>query len=377
MNEREIDIGDRISQARLSRYPISYLLISPMPSSFVYTEPVRLAQVGVGYWGRNLLRNFAALPGAEVVWACDAREAARADAARRFPALRTTTRFEDVLADDSVEGVVVATETPQHAPLAEAALRAGKHVFVEKPLAQTVAEAERLVALADAGGLRLMVGHLLRHHPAFRLVERLAREGVLGEIRYLYSVRVNLGIVRPDENAFESLAPHDLAVALALIPAAPVALAAHGRAFLQRGVEDVVFATVDFADGALAHLHVSWLDPRKARRLTVVGSRQMAVVDDMEPAEKVRLYDRGADVPEPGDEAGYTGHAGAVAVRSGDILLPRVDAAEPLRLECEEFVAAIREGRPPLTDGREGLAVVRLLEAARASLAAGGARVEV
>lgn len=342
-------------------------------SSFTFTEPVALAQVGLGAWGRHLLRNFVTLPGAEVVWACDVAEAARAEAAQRYPTLPTTARFEEVIEDARVEAVVIATETPQHFPLAEAALRAGKHVFVEKPLAQTADQAERLVAIAAERDLRLMVGHLLRYHPAFQYVERLVKAGELGELRYLYSVRVNLGVVRRRENAFESLAPHDLAVALALVDAPPVAVAAQGQAYLQTGVEDVVFATVHFEGGALAHLHTSWLDPHKVRRTTVVGSRRMAVVDDMEPAEKVRLYDKSAEVT----ERGLAGMAEAISVRSGDIVVPRIEAEEPLRLECEEFVACVREGRPSRTDGRNGLAVVRLLDAARRSLDNGGARVAV
>ncbi|MDX1420979.1 MAG: Gfo/Idh/MocA family oxidoreductase [Rubricoccaceae bacterium] len=340
-------------------------------SSFIFTEPVGLAQVGLGAWGKNLLRNFVGLPGADVLWACDVKESARAEAAQRYPGLQTCDRFEECVEDERVEAVAIATETPQHFPLAEAALRAGKHVFVEKPLAQTADQAERLVAIAAERNLQLMVGHLLLYHPAFRLVERLVREGELGDIRYLYSVRVNLGVVRQRENAFESLAPHDLAVALALVEAPPVAVSAQGQAYLQPSVEDVVFATVHFADGALAHLHTSWLDPHKVRRTTVVGSRRMAVVDDMRPAEKVRLYDKGAEVTADG----LTGYAEAISVRSGDIVIPKVEAAEPLRLECEEFVACVREGRPARTDGRNGLAVVRLLDAARRSLDDGGAQV--
>ena len=343
-------------------------------SSFVYTEPIRLAQIGVGYWGRNLLRNFAALPGADLIWACDTRESARSEAAQNHPGIPTTSRVEEVLDDDSVEAVVIATETPQHFPLAEAALRAGKHVFVEKPIAQTADQAERLVALAAEADRRLMVGHLLRYHPAYRYVEQLIQEGNLGEIRYLYSVRVNLGIVRQRENAFESLAPHDLAIALALIDSEPVGVTAQGHAYLQPDIEDVVFATVFFENGALAHLHTSWLDPHKVRKTTVVGSRRMAVVDDMAPAEQVRLYDKGAEVT---SEEGYTGYAGAVSVRSGNIVIPKLEPAEPLRLECEEFLVSIREGRASRTDGRNGLAVVRLLEAARRSLDAGGSRVRL
>ncbi|MDT0631802.1 Gfo/Idh/MocA family oxidoreductase [Rubrivirga sp. S365] len=343
-------------------------------SSFAFSEAVRIGHVGVGRWGLNLLRNTAALPGAEVVAVCDRRDPALAAAARLAPGARAVRDVDALLADAAVEAVVVAVETPLHYEVALAALEAGKHVFVEKPLAQTAAEAERLVREARERGLRLMVGHLLRYHPAFRHVERLAADGALGEIRYVHSMRVNLGVVRDRENAFDSLAPHDLAVAQALLPGRPVAVAAQGQAFLQPGVEDVVFATVTYEGGQIAHLHCSWLDPHKVRRTTVVGSEKMATVDDMEPAEKVRVYDKGID---PSAEAGYASFAGALTVRSGDIVVPRIAPAEPLRLEVEEFVASVREGRPALTDGDDGLAVVRVLEAARRSLAEGGARVEI
>ena len=346
-------------------------------SSFAYTEPIRLAQIGVGYWGRNLLRNAVALPGAEVVAVCDHDEAARDVAAGLAPRAHTSDDVEIVFADKSVEAVIIATETPTHFELASRALEAGKHVFVEKPLAQTADEAAHLVALADEHDRRLMVGHLLRYHPAYRHVERLVREGTLGAIRYLYSVRVNLGIVRSQENAFDSLAPHDLAVALALIPGEPVSVSATGHAYLQPGgPEDVVFASVTFEGGEIAHLHCSWLDPHKVRRTTVVGSEQMAVIDDMAGAEPVRIYDKGVGAPQS-EREGTVPYADAFRIRAGDVLLPRVERAEPLRLEVREFLSAIREDRAPRTDGREGLAVVRLLDAARESVASGGAPVRV
>lgn len=345
-----------------------------MPS-FTFSETLRIAQVGVGWWGTNLLRVFASLPGVQVVGLCDADEQALAAAARTVPRAATHHRFPEMLARDDVDAIVIATETQTHFEMAEAALASGRHVFVEKPLAQTVDQAERLVALAAEQDRRLMVGHLLRYHPAFRHVERLAADGALGEIRYVSSVRAGLGVVHSQENAFDSLAPLDLAAARALIASDPVAVSAQGQAFLRPGVEDVVFATVFYAGGEMAHLHTSWLDPHKVRRTTVVGSDKMAVIDDQEPAEKVRVYDRSVDLPQPED--GYVGFAEAVSVRSGDILVPRIAPDEPLRLEAQEFVSAIAERRAPLTDGLDGLAVVRLLEAARRSLAAGGTRVEL
>ncbi len=336
---------------------------------------IQLAQVGVGYWGKNLLRNFDALPGAEVVTVCDQNPDVLARLARQYPGLATTRHYQDVLDDGDVEGVVVATETPLHFAMAEAALQAGKHVFVEKPMAQTTAEAERLVALAEAQGRHLMVGHLLLYHPAFRYVEDLIRQGNLGEVYYLYSMRVNLGIIRQRENALESLAPHDLSVALSFLNQKPVAISAQGQAYLQPNIEDVAFATVFFEDGALAHLHTSWLDPHKIRKVTVVGSKKMAVIDDGEPNEKVRLYDKGV-VLQPG-ETPYTNYAEAMALRSGDIHIPRIDMQEPLRLECRHFADCIRTGQTPRTDGRNGLAVVRLLEAAQQSLAQNGTTIPI
>ena len=336
---------------------------------------VRIAQVGVGYWGKNLLRNFAGMPGVEMVMACDQRADALDRVAHQYPGLPTTRQYQDLLDHPDVEAVVIATETPLHFEMAEAALQAGKHVFVEKPMAKTATQAERLVALADEHDRRLMVGHLLLYHPAFRYVEDLIRQGELGDVYYLYSVRVNLGIIRQRENALESLAPHDLSVALRFLDQKPVAVSAQGQAYLQPNVEDVVFATVFFEDGALAHLHTSWLDPHKARKVTIVGSKQMAVIDDVEANEKVRLYDKGVTL-QPG-ETRYANYAEAMALRTGDIHIPKIDMQEPLRLECRHFVDCLRTGQTPRSDGRDGLAVVRLLEAAQQSLAENGRTIDI
>ena len=336
---------------------------------------VRIAQVGIGYWGKNLLRNFYSLPDVDVVAACDQQREVCESVARQYPGIETTTDFSDILNDDGIDGVVIATETPQHFAMAAAALEAGKHVFVEKPMAQSVEEALRLVELADAQDRRLMVGHLLLYHPAFRLVEEMIDRGELGDVYYLYSVRVNLGIIRQRENALESLAPHDLSVALRFLNTEPVAVSASGQAYLQKRIEDVAFATVHFANGKLAHLHTSWLDPHKVRKVTVVGSKKMAVVDDVESSEKVRVYDKGVDL-KPGEKR-YADYAEAMTIRTGDIHIPRVDMREPLRLECEHFAHCIRTGETPRSDGRNGLAVVRILAAAQQSLAGRGAIVEL
>ena len=332
---------------------------------------VRLAQIGVGYWGKNLLRNFYAIPTCRVMVVCDADPEARQFVNERYPDVAIAKDFKEVLARDDLDGVVIATETPTHFSIARTALENGLHVFVEKPMAEQVSEAETLVDLSDQTGCHCMVGHLLLYHPAFNYVEELIQNGTLGDIYYMYSVRVNLGIVRQHENALESLAPHDLSVALAFLQQQPVAVAVHAQAYLQPDVCDVAFSTIFFEDGALAHLHTSWLDPHKIRKVTLVGSKKMAVIDEMHGAEKVRIYDKGVDAP------GYVGFAESMTTRVGDINIPNIRMSEPLRLECLHFVDCIRTGKTPRTNARNGLAVVRLLEAAQESLKSGGVKVPI
>ncbi len=323
-----------------------------------------MAQVGAGYWGRNLLRNFLALESAEVVAVCDTDSCVR----QAYSHLRTTDSYGKLLRDPAVEAIVIATQTPLHFPMAQAALQAGKHVFVEKPMAQRSDDAQQLVRLADERQRILMVGHLLLYHPAFCFVQDLIQRDMLGQIYYMYSVRVNLGIIRQRENALESLAPHDLSVALAYLDQNPVAVAVDGMAYLQQDVVDVAFATVFFDGGALAHLHTSWLDPHKIRKVTVVGSKKMAVIDDGAGPEKVRLYDKGV-------VDNYANYGESLAIRSGDIHIPKIPTQEPLRIECAHFVNCIQTNIACHSDGRNGLAVVRILEAAQRSLHEGGRRV--
>ncbi len=324
-------------------------------------DPVRIGVVGLGYWGPNIARNFAALPSSELRWCCDASEAARDRAAPIFPGTRMTADLHDLLDDPELDAIAIATPVPTHADLAVAVLAAGKHCFVEKPLAQSVADARRAVAAAAAAGRVLMVGHLLEYHPGVRKLKELAETGELGDIYYIYGNRLNLGKLRADENALWSLGAHDVSVLLYLAAGEePSEVVAHGESYVRPGVEDVVFCYLRFPSGLAAHLHLSWLDPHKERRFTIVGSRRMATFDDMALEGKVTVYDKGFDE----DAHGY----GEYITRSGDIFSPRIPNAEPLRLECEEFIASIHERRAPRSDGASGLRVVRVLEQLQDSL---------
>ena len=331
--------------------------------------PVTVGVVGLGYWGPNLARNFAAIPDTEVTYLCDAEEAARARVSRTLPAARATADLEELLADPQLDAVALATPVPTHAELAVRVLEAGKHCFVEKPLAQCSADAERAVAAADGACRVLMVGHLLEYHPGVRRLKELTASGELGEeIYYIYGNRLNLGKLRADENALWSLGAHDVSVVLYLADEEPDEVEAHGGSFLRPGVEDVVFCFLRFPSGLVAHLHLSWLDPHKERRFTVVGSQKMATFDDMELERKLTIYDKGFDEDLRSDGGGE------YIPRSGDVFSPRVSNAEPLRLECEEFIAAIRSGRAPRSDGLSGLRVVRVLERLQRSLDGHGVR---
>jgi predicted dehydrogenase len=323
-------------------------------------QPLRVGVAGLGYWGPNLARNFAAIPGCEVAWCCDPSEAVRVRASAMFPEARLTGQFSDLLADPELDAVVLATPVPTHAELAVQVLEAGKHCFVEKPLAQSVAEARRAVSAAEQADRILMVGHLLEYHPGVQRLKQLTDSGELGEIYYIYGNRLNLGKLRADENALWSLGAHDVSVVLYLAGEEPVEVVAHGEAYVRPGVEDVVFCFLRFPSGLSAHLHLSWLDPHKERRFTVVGSRRMATFDDMDLERKLTIYDKGFDE----DSHSY----GEYITRSGDIFSPRIPNVEPLRVECEHFVHCVRTGEPPRSDGNSGLRVVRVLEGLQESL---------
>jgi predicted dehydrogenase len=326
---------------------------------------ISLGVVGMNYWGPNLARNFARLDGCRLAWVCDRDEEVLDRHRSAYPDSRFTARFEDLLEDPALDAVAIATPAPTHAPLARAALEAGVDVFVEKPLALTGADAAALAALADERGRVLMVDHLLVYHPAVQALKEIVDGGRLGRVFYLYGNRQNLGIVRPDENALWSLGPHDISVMLHLVGERPSEVAASGESYLQPGVEDVVFGRIRFPSGIIGHLHLSWLDPHKMRRMTVIGSERMVVFDDMETERKVTIYDKG---PIPRTET----YGEYIGVRSGDIHIPKVPATEPLRIVCERFIEAVRDRGPTPSDGRAGAAVVEVLEAMSASLASSG-----
>lgn len=268
----------------------------------------------------------------------------------------------DVFRATDIDAVIVATPAPTHAAVSRAAIQADKHVLVEKPFVLNPEDGAPLVEDAAARKRVLMVGHVLRYHPYFRLLRQLAKSGELGKVHYAYAQRVNLGVVRTDENAFWSLAAHDLSMMCALMDDEPVEISATGQAFLREGVEDVVFATVRFSRGTIGHIHVSWLDPQKRRQMTVVGSKKMAVFDDMEPAEKLRIYDKGVT------SASAVSFEQFLTLREGDIHIPHVRMTEPLVAEQQHFVDCIREGRQPETDGQDAMRVLRCLVAANRSL---------
>jgi predicted dehydrogenase len=320
-----------------------------------------IAVAGLGYWGPNLARNFAAIPGCRLAWCCDASAEAQERVAGQFPAARFTADLDEVLADDAVDAVALATPVAQHADHAERVLQAGKHCFVEKPLARSVSDAERVVAAAQEYRRALMVGHLLEYHPGVQRLKQLVDSGELGErIYYIYGNRLNLGKLRADENALWSLGAHDVSVVLYLAEEEPWEAVAHGESYVQDGVEDVVFCFLRFPSGLSAHLHLSWLDPHKERRFTVVGARRMATFDDQALEGKLKIYDKGFDQ----NASSY----GEYITRSGDIFSPQIPNVEPLRIECEHFVECVRTGARPRSDGASGLRVVRVLEELQRSL---------
>jgi predicted dehydrogenase len=331
---------------------------------------VRVAQLGCGYWGPNLLRNFSAHADCHVKTVADQDPKRRQYVEATYPKTRTSPDWHAAIDDPEIDAVVIATPASTHYALARAALEANKHVFIEKPLAMSVPEADELIALAGARTRTLMVGDTFLYNAAVRYLKRLVEEGELGDIYYIYTQRLNLGQVRTDVNAWWNLAPHDVSILLYLMQwDLPASVSAHGLDYIQSGIEDVVFANVSWASGVTAHIHVSWLDPGKTRKVTVVGSRKMVVYDDVVD-DKIAVLDKGIDrVPKAGDRMDYDVFDNYQLLhRAGDILLPRIHFQEPLKVETAHFLHCLRTGEAPLTGPRHGRCVVSVLEAGQESL---------
>lgn len=327
-------------------------------------EPINIAVVGSGYWGPNLIRNIALLPDARLHTVCDINPKALEQNARRYPGIRTTQDFDSVLKDPDVAGVVLATPASLHAEMALAALDVGKHVMVEKPLAMSSEEALRLIQKAESNGCILMAGHVFEFNPAVIALRDMVQSGRLGRILYLYSQRLNLGIIRDDLNVMWNLAPHDFSILNFVLQQGPTAISARGFHLLGRKLEDVAFITVEYPGNIVANVHVSWLDPNKTRRMTVVGDEKMAVYDDVSQDERIRLYDKGVIRDSLPDAYGEF----RLVTRFGDVHIPNLPTTEPLRAECAHFVECIRTGQQPVSSGVDGYRIVRMLEAAQQSI---------
>ena len=333
----------------------------------VSRDSIGTAVIGAGYWGPNLIRTLAELPGAHLRAVADLDAARLAPLAARYPAVRMTQDHHSILADPTIEAVCIATPISTHRRIAEEAFAAGKHVFIEKPLAGNVADAEAILRASELAARTLMVGHTFVYNPAVECVRGLLRRGVLGDVRYIDSQRVNLGIHQFDFNVLWDLGPHDVSIALYWLDEEPEWVQCVGASYVLPDIEDVVFLTMGFGSGVLAHAHLSWLAPSKVRRTAVVGSKTMAVYDENLLAERVKVYDRGVD--------SLSIEELRRSYRAGDIHTPRVPDTEPLVIEMRHFLSCVRGETVPLSDGAAGLRVVKVLEAAMRSLRAGGARV--
>lgn len=338
---------------------------------------IRVAIVGAGHWGPNLINNFHTSERSEVAWVVDRDEERLRIVGHRFPNMRTTGNVDDALDDPGVDAVVVATPTRTHFELARRALEAGKHVLVEKPLTDAVESSVRLCELAEREGRILLVGHIFLYNGAARQIKRRITAGDLGRIYYVSMMRTNLGPIRVDVDAAWDLAAHDISLASFWLDGWPRSVSASGGSYINSGIADVVFATLSYPDDVLVNLHASWLNPRKTRDITVVGEKQMLTFDDVNASEPIRIYDKQVI-----DESRHPDFVDSIetfrmSVRDGDITVPKVPASEPLRTECEHFLDCIEGREQPLSGGREGLAVVRVLSAISRSLSEGGREIFV
>lgn len=330
-------------------------------------DKVKTSVVGVGGWGTNILRALSQIDQAEVRLVCDINHERTKMLSKVYPAISFTNDPKDVEKNKEIDAVIIATPSPTHKALAERFLLSGRSVFVEKPMALTLRDAERLLEITQKNRSHLlMVGHLLIYHPAINTVEKLVKGKEIGDILYMYTKRLNLGIVRNDENVIWSLAPHDISIILNLIGEEPEAVSAQGSSYLTENIQDVAFITIFFPGGKIAQIHVSWLDPHKERKVVVVGSKKMVVFDDMETTEKVKVYDKGVEV------TGSADFVQSISIRHGDINIPLVPAKEPLIEEMRHFITCVMDNIPPLSGAKQGLDVVKVLTAGDRSIRSGG-----
>jgi predicted dehydrogenase len=335
------------------------------------SRPVRVAVVGLGYWGPNLVRNLSELDLAEIVAVCDLDRERLATVGRRYPAVRTTTDFAEIVEDREIEAVLIATPVATHTPLALAAIAAGKHVFIEKPLASSTSEGLQLAAAAREAGVLIMPGHTFLYSPPVRTIHKLVVAGELGEVLSISSSRVNLGLHQTDVSVVWDLAPHDFSILQFWLGETPTHVSAIARACIVPSLPDVAFINLEYESGTIAHVELSWLAPSKLRRTTIVGSKKMVVYDDTSN-EPVRVFDSGVMPREPSTFGEYR-----LTYRAGDIVSPAIDPVEPLSLQLRDFCTSIRDGTTPRSSIAVGLEVVRLMEAVDRSLASNGARVVV
>ena len=334
---------------------------------------IAVAVVGCGYWGPNLIRNFNALPECRVRYVCDKDEKRLAHMKQLYPSVEPTKDFVKIVGDKEVDAVVVATPVHLHYELAKKCLEAGKHVFVEKPMTQTSAQANELVQIAAKKKLTLMVGHTFIYSAPVRRIKEIVKSGDIGEIQYISSRRLNLGLFQKDINVAWDLAPHDISIILYLLGIPPVSVNCQGKAHINKDIEDVTNMSLNFDNGGFATIHSSWLDPNKVREMVIVGSKRMIVYDDNEPLEKIKIYDKRVEAPPHYDtfaEFQYSYHY-------GDMIAPYIKQTEPLKVETQHFLDCIRTGKMPETSGLDGLRVIQILEASSRSLKSGGAKVEI
>ena len=325
--------------------------------------------IGCGYWGPNLLRNFNTLSDSEVIYAADLNQGRLDHMQNLYPHLRTVQDYKEILSDASVDAVAIATPPKAHFAIAMDALDAGKHIFVEKPLAISSAECDAMVAKARAKGLTMMTGHTFVYTAAVNKIKEVIDSGELGDIYYINTTRVNLGIFQDDINVVWDLAPHDVSILNYILDSSPEEISALGHSYIRKDVEDVAFLSFSYPGGIMAHVHVSWLNPNKIRTTTVVGSKKMLVYDDISSLEKIRIYDKGVTVQPHYDTFGEF----QLSYRFGDIFIPKLDDSEPLKVACQHFVDCAKAGEVPRSSGEDGLKVVRVIEASNESLANHGA----